>query len=321
SGLGVVVRPGADRKHWVLKRHACLRLSLGTGGADMSTSFHRNEVYRQLRGAFEGAKQYQEMWEKYKKDLAEYKQKKRQWDDQQKKKEAKKDGEKKDGEKKEEKPGDKKEGDSELKEEPKKPQKPRVDPRNEVLVRAIDPKTQLLVRIEAHTADTVDWALELARDYKLRIAVDCGTEAARVAAALAQAKVPVFVGPVFRYGLRRVDYLNHSIDTAAELSKAGVTIAIASFPDPAAGHEGAGATRFLLEAAAFAAGKGLSRDQALRAVTLEPAKILGIDATVGSIEKGKAADLVILSGEPFEPGTRVERTMCDGAWIYQAKIE
>lgn len=314
SGLGVVIKPGADRSTWVVKRHACLRLSLGTGGADVSTSTQRYDLFRQLKAQFDGAKAYQEMWEKYHKDLAEYETKKKAWDEQQKKKEEPKKEPKKEEPKKEEPKKDEKPA-----EEPKKPQKPRTDPRSEILVKAL--KGELLVRIEAHTADTIELSLQLAADYKLKLIIDNATEGARLAADIAKAKVPVFVGPVFRYGIRKVDYLNHSEATAGLLAKAGVQVGIGSFPDPAAGHDGNGAGRFLLDAAAICAGKGLSKDQALRAVTIEPAKILGVDKQVGSLEKGKAADLVILSGEPFEADTKVERTMTDGAWVYQRRVE
>ncbi len=244
------------------------------------------------------------MWEKYRKDLSEYEQKKKQWDEQQKKKPEKKNGET-----------------QPLKEEPKKPQEPRRDPRNEVLAKAIDPKNPLLVRVEVHHADTIAWALELAHEFKLKLVLDQCTEGARLAAEIAKAKLPVVVGPVFRFGLRRVDYREHTLDCAAALAKAGVTIAIATFPDDAAGHSGPGASRFLMDAAAFASSKGLGREQALRAITLEPAKILGIDKSVGSLEIGKAADLVVLSGEPFEADTKVERTLSDGEWVFQRKID
>lgn len=315
SGLGVVLKPGADRSAWVIKRRACLRLSMGTAGADVSTSTQRYEIYRQLKAQFEGAKAYQEMWEKYKKDLAEYETKKKQWDEQQKKKEEpKKDPPKKEEPKKEE----PKKEEAKPAEEPKKPAKPRVDPRSEVLVQAL--KGEILVRIEAHTADMIDLALQLAAEYKLKLVLDNATEGSRVAAQIAKAKVPVFVGPVFRYGIRKVDYLNHSEATAALLAKAGVQVAIATFPDPAALLEPS-AGRFLLDAAAICSGHGLSRDQALRAITIEPAKMLGVDKLVGSLEKGKSADLVILSGEPFEADTKVERTMTDGAWVYQRRVE
>jgi len=89
-------------------------------------------------------------------------------------------------------------------------------------------------------------------------------------------------------------------------------VAIGAFGDERAGQWGPGATRFLAESAAFAASRGLTREQALAAITLDAARILGIDKTHGSLEKGKAADLVVLSGEPFDPATRVEQTVIDG---------
>ena len=113
-----------------------------------------------------------------------------------------------------------------------------------------------------------------------------------------------------------VDYLNHSVGTAAALVKAGVPVAIGSFGDDRAGQWGPGASRFLADSAALAASRGLTREQALAAITIEAAKILGIDKTHGSIEKGKAADLVLLSGEPFESGTVVEQTFLDGVAVY-----
>lgn len=305
GGLGVVLKPGADRAKWAVKRQAFLRLSLGSGGGDSSSSLQRYETYRSLKGLFDAAKQYKEMWEKYRKDLAEYQLKKKQWDEQQKKKSTGKPEEKKEG------------APAELKEEPKKPQKPRKDARSEVLVRALE--GQLLVRIEAHAPDSIEWAVALAGEFKLKVAIDCGTEAHRAAATLAKEKIPVVVGPLFLYGFRRVDYVNHTPECAGLLAKAGVPVAIGSFPDPAAGHSGGGATRFLGESAALAAAHGLPRDAALRAITLEPARLLGLET--GAIEKGKAADLVLLTGEPFEPSTRVERTMSDGVWVYQRKIE
>ena len=86
-----------------------------------------------------------------------------------------------------------------------------------------------------------------------------------------------------------MDYLHHSVATAAELVKAGVPTAIGSFGDERAGQAGPGATRFLAESAALAASRGLTREQALAAITIDAARILGIDKGHGSIDKGKAA--------------------------------
>jgi len=278
NGLGAVVR--LDAAHTILVKEAALRLTLGASGGDSSTSLERYQSYPQLKQAFESARQYVEAGEKYRKDLADYEARK-----------AKK-------------------------EEAKEPTKPKVDPRQEILARALDPKGTLKVRIEVHTADAIALALQIADEFKLRVVLEHATDGGPAAEAIAKAKTPVVVGPVFRYGGYSVDYLNHSTATAAALVKAGVPVAIGSFGDEKAGQWGPGASRFLAESAALAASRGLTRDQALASITLEAAKILGIDKTHGSIEKGKAADLVLLSGEPFESGTVVEQTFLDGAAVY-----
>jgi imidazolonepropionase-like amidohydrolase len=274
NGLGAVLH--LDLAHGVLVKDAALKLTLGASGGDASTALERYQSYPQLKQAFEGARQYAESWEKYRKDLADYEQKK-----------AKK-------------------------EEAKEPPKPKTDARNEILARALDPKSALRVRIEVHTADAIALALRLADEFKLRAVLEYVTEGGAAAGAVAKAKTPVVVGPIFRTGAYSVDYLNHSTSTAAALVAAGVPTAIGSFGDERAGHWGTGASRFLSDAAALAASRGLTRDQALAAITIEAARILGIDATHGSIDKGKVADLVLLSGEPFESGSVVERTWING---------
>ena len=278
NGLGAVIR--LDAAHTVLLKDAALKLTLGASGGESSTALERYQSYPQLKQAFDSARQYVESWEKYRKDLAEHEAKK-----------AKK-------------------------EESKEPTKPKVDPRQEVMARALDPKGTLRVRIEVHTADAIVLALRLANEFKLRVVLEHATEGAAAAEAIAKAKAPVVAGPVFRIGGYSVDYLNHSVGTAAALVKAGVPVAIGSFGDERAGQWGPGASRFLAESAALAASRGLTREQALAAITIDAAKILGIDKTHGSIEKGKAADLVLLSGEPFDSGTVVEQTILDGAIVH-----
>jgi len=278
NGLGAVLH--LDAAHTVLLKDAALKLTLGASGGESSSALERYQSYPQLKQALEGARQYAETWEKYRKDLAEVEQKK-----------AKK-------------------------EEAKEPAKPKSDPRNEVLARVFDPKQPLRVRIEVHTADAIALALRLADDFKLRVVLEHATEGGAAAAAIAKARIPVVAGPVFRMGGYSVDYLNHSAASAATLVKAGVPVAIASFSDERAGHTGPGASRFLAESAAFAASRGLTRDQALACITLEAAKILGIDATHGSIDKGKVADLVLLNGELFDSGTIVEETLINGEIVH-----
>ncbi len=298
NGLGAVLHLDAGRT--VAARRSALKLTLGASAGDTSSAAQRYESYAALRQVFEGARQYIEAKEKYRKDLEEFEKKK---------------------------PPEKKAGATEGKApEPKapppapaRPQKPRVDPRNEILARAIDPKQPLQVRIEVHTADAIVLALRLADEFKLKVVLEGATEGHLVMAEIRKAGCAVVAGPVFRTGPPGVDHLNHSAGSAAAMVKWGIPVAIGSFGD--AGHAGAGAARFMLEAAGMASSRGLSREQALAAVTLEAARVLGVEKSVGSIEKGKRADLAVLSGEPFEAGTVVEQTIVAGETVASRRKE
>jgi imidazolonepropionase-like amidohydrolase len=276
NGLGGVLRP--DRARTPVAKDAALKLSVGVAPGDTSTAAIRYESFLQIRQAFDAAKQYGEAWTKYRKDQAEFEQKKPA-------------------------PADAQAG---------KSQKPKT----ELRLRALDPKERLQVRLEAHTSDAILLAIRLAQEYKLRAVLEGATEAWRVADAVKQSGLPVVVGPVIRTGAPSVDLIHHSTGCAAALVRAGVPVAIGSF-----GDEPGGATRFLADSAALAASRGLSREQALAAITIEAARALGIGSSHGSIEKGKAADLVVLSGEPFDRQTSVERTFVDGQTVFQRKGE
>lgn len=279
NGLGAVIR--LDKAHTVLLKEAALKLTLGASGGDTSSALERYQSYPQLRQVFESAKQYLDDAEKYRRDLAAYEQAQK----------------------------EKKTTDV------KNPARPKTDARQESVARCLDARKPLPVRIEVHTADAIALALKLIEEFKLKAVLEYVTEGGDVAAAVAKSGVPVVAGPVFRLGNHSVDYLRHSPQTASILIKAGVRVAIASFADERAGASGPGAVRFLAESAAYAS-RGLTREQALATITIDAARILGIDRTHGSIEKDKAADLVLLSGEPFEPGTRVDRTWIDGVAVY-----
>ncbi|HZN63598.1 MAG TPA: hypothetical protein VFC90_14440, partial [Planctomycetota bacterium] len=223
----VRVSPGPAPEGRILKRSAALKLTLGVATGETSTASQRYRDFVGLREAFEGAKKYRESWEKYRKELEEYEKKKKEWDakkkpapkkDEAKADDSKKDDPKKDEPKKEEpkKEEPKKEEPPKAPEpadapqdpprrggrsretadpapaaaadEPKKPNKPRLEARLEVLVRALDEKNPLTVRIEAHAIDAVELALRLAEEFKLKLVLDQGTEAAGAADALAKAK-------------------------------------------------------------------------------------------------------------------------------------
>ena len=96
---------------------------------------------------------------------------------------------------------------------------------------------------------------------------------------------------------------------AGLLAKAGVKVAIQT--------DEMSAVRYMTLNAALAVREGMDAVEALRAITLTPAEVLGIADRVGSLEKGKDADIVILSAHPFDiPGSRVERVLIGGQTVY-----
>ncbi len=117
------------------------------------------------------------------------------------------------------------------------------------------------------------------------------------------------LGPVL---LRRrgLCFLNHRESNAAELADAGVSVSIAGFDS-----EGLAARQLRLHAAVALRG-GLDRDDALRSITIEPARRLGVADRVGSLEVGKDADMVILDGGPLSATTRVLKVIIDGEIVY-----
>jgi len=125
-----------------------------------------------------------------------------------------------------------------------------------------------------------------------------------------EARVPVIAAPAMeRVG--SIETLNASLENAAYLGRSGILVAIQS------GYEDyVPKTRVARFEAAMAAANGLGFSGALRAVTLDAARILAIDERFGSLTPGKAADLVLYDGDPFEHTTRVTRVLVDGQTAY-----
>ena len=106
------------------------------------------------------------------------------------------------------------------------------------------------------------------------------------------------------------DMVNMTRESAAILTKAGIPVSIET------GFEGyVPKTRVLLYEAAMAVREGLPYEDGFKVITLNPAKLLGLDKRIGSIEKGKDADLVLYNGDPFEYLTSVCKVMIDGEWV------
>jgi imidazolonepropionase-like amidohydrolase len=152
-------------------------------------------------------------------------------------------------------------------------------------------------------------ALELARGLKLQAVISGAAEAWKVTEALKQAKVPVLLGGALHLPRQDHDPYDAAYASAARLHAAGIAFAIRS---AGGGPATATAARNLPYEAATAVAFGLPEDIAIQAVTLAPARILGLSSQLGSLEIGKRANLVVTAGHLLQPTTPVLALFVDG---------
>ena len=178
----------------------------------------------------------------------------------------------------------------------------RSSPRSKVRHRCILPRT-------ART--TFRRRLRIASEFKLKPVIALGTEGYRMADELKKAGVPVVVHPTMQRAGSSIETLHSFTGSAAALDAAGIPVTICT------GFEGyVPKTRVLRYEAAMAVAAGMDEERALRAVTIDAAKLLGIEKEYGSLEVGKVADLVLYDGDPFEHTTHVTRTLMRGKVVY-----
>jgi len=164
-------------------------------------------------------------------------------------------------------------------------------------------------RQHCHRADDIATAMRMAREFGYDLVIDHGTEAYLLADQIAAASIPVIIGPLFT-SRSKVELRNRSLANPGRLAAAGVTIAITTDHPVVPIH-------FLIHQATLAVKEGLDPVTALRAVTIHPARIIGVDDRLGSLAVGKDADLVIWSGDPLDVMSRAERAYLDGREIYR----
>lgn len=167
---------------------------------------------------------------------------------------------------------------------------------------------RLPVFMRADELAQIRYALGFAERMGVKLVIVGGADAWRIAEVLRDRRVPVVIAGVHRLPLRRDEDHDAPFRLAARLSSAGVTYCIAR-----EGTEfGAASERNLAYEAATAAAHGLPRDEALRAITLYPARILGVADRLGSLEAGRLASLFVADGDPLEATTRIERIFVKG---------
>jgi imidazolonepropionase-like amidohydrolase len=181
----------------------------------------------------------------------------------------------------------------------------------EALIPVLDGRVPLL--LEADRSSDIESAIKLAQDYKLKLIIGGGSEAWMVAEKLAAAKVPVLTGAMNNIP-RNFSTLGTRQENAGLLRRAGVTVALIG--NAGGGDEDAFNVRNVRFEAGNAVAYGMSREDALRAITLTPAEIFGVADRVGSLQPGRDADVVVWSGDPFEFATRPEHVFIRGREVH-----
>ncbi len=194
--------------------------------------------------------------------------------------------------------------------EERKPEAERLpvdrDLRLEALGRVL--RREIPWRQHCHRADDIATAMRIADEFGYDLVIDHGTEAHLLADLIAARGIPVIIGPLMT-SRSKVELRNRSLANPGLLAKAGVTISITTDHPVVPIH-------FLVHQATLSVKHGLDRETALRALTINPARVAGIDARLGSIEVGKDGDLVVWSGDPLDMFSRVERALINGTEIY-----
>jgi imidazolonepropionase-like amidohydrolase len=169
------------------------------------------------------------------------------------------------------------------------------------------------VFVHANEVKQIESAVAWAKTEKLKITLVGGLDAWRVIDLLKANDIAVIVSPVLALPLRREDPFDAPFTNPAKLQAAGVRFCIAN--DGADAELGTMADRNLPYQAGKAAAYGLPPAEALRAITLYSARILGVGDELGSIETGKRATVIVTDGDPLEIPTHVEQAYIDGAKI------
>lgn len=196
----------------------------------------------------------------------------------------------------------------EKREHPEPPDPPERDIKLEALIPVLEGKLRAM--IHCHRADDIMTAIRIAEEFGMKFSIEHATEGFKVAEILAARKVPCVVGPILfsrmKYELREMTPRNPGM-----LSRAGVKVAIQT--------DEMSAVKYLRINAALAVQQGMSEEEALKAITVYPAEIIGVSDRIGSLEVGKDADLVILSGHPLDYRSLPKLVLIDGKKEYESQ--
>lgn len=184
---------------------------------------------------------------------------------------------------------------------------PEFDIKMESLIPVLEGNIPL--KAHAHRADDIFTAIRIAKEFNLKLTLDHCTEGHLIAEELAEEGYPAIVGPTLTER-SKIELRELRFETASALAKAGVKIALMTDHPVIPVH-------YLPLCAALAVKAGLDEETALKAITINPAEILGISDRAGSIEAGKDADIVVFDKHPFDIQAKTKYVFIDGKIVYK----
>ena len=184
------------------------------------------------------------------------------------------------------------------------PSAPKRDLGMEMIAKVL--KREIPLHAHSHRADDIATVVRISEEFNLRCVIIHCTEGHKIAAFLAKKKIPAVVGPTL-FWVSKPETRERGFETAVTLNKAGVKVALQT--------DSLTPMNYFPLLPMYVIKHGMSQDDALRCVTMNPAEILGIEKRVGSLEPGKDADVVIWSGHPFDFYSKVEHVFVNGTEV------
>lgn len=179
--------------------------------------------------------------------------------------------------------------------------------RMESLLRVLEGKAP--ARVHAHRADDIATALRIAEEFKLKLVIEHATEAYKIADILAKKRIPLNIGPSST-ARSKVELKDLIRDNAARCIEAGCHVSLIT------DHPVIPVEDLRQEAIKLVRDWGAARDKVFDAITINPAKTLGLEKRIGSISKGRDADIAVFTTHPLDHGAVLVMTMIDGEVVY-----